>query len=220
MKLPLFFLFFLSFLFLSWCWSPKDLSEKNPSIQTPVTQRIFVLWDSLSAGYQLPIEQSYPSVLERKLQSAWYQVKVINGGESGDTSAGLKERLTWITADAQSGDIALIVIGGNDGLQGLPLLELEKNISDITKILQSRHIYTIIGGMQIPSNLGVEYRKWFADIYARVATETKSVLVPFILSGVGGVPSLNLPDGIHPNASGQVLVAENVVPFVLDLLKK
>jgi acyl-CoA thioesterase I len=74
--------------------------------------------------------------------------------------------------------------------------------------------------MQIPSNLGFEYRREFADIYPRVAGETKSVLVPFILSGVGGVPSLNLPDGIHPNASGQVLVAENVVPFLLNLLKK
>lgn len=147
-------------------------------------------------------------VLEKKLQSQGYKVKVINGGESGDTSAGLKERLGWITADAQTGDIAVIVIGGNDGLQGLPVEALEKNILAITNILQSRAILTVIGGMQIPTNLGDEYRKQFASIYPRVALDTKSVLIPFILSGVAAIPNLNLPDGIHPNASGQVLLSQ------------
>jgi acyl-CoA thioesterase-1 len=86
--------------------------------------------------------------------------------------------------------------------------------------LQSRYISVVIGGIQLPTNLGDDYRKWFAAIYPRVAQETKSILIPFILSGVGGDPKLNLPDGIHPNASGQVIVAENVYINILPLLQK
>lgn len=109
---------------------------------------------------------------------------MINGGESGDTSAGLKARLDRVTAQAQSGDIALIVIGGNDGLQGLSTEKLKDNIRDIIQTLQQRNITTIIGGMQIPTNLGESYRSAFAELYPDLAQETDSLLIPFILSGV------------------------------------
>lgn len=183
-------------------------------IEQQYTHTIYILGDSLTAGYQLPLEQSYPSILERLLQWWWYPIRVINGGESWDTSAWLKDRIDWITADAKTGDIALIVIGGNDGLQWLSTEELFNNIKSITNWLQLRGIQTIIGGMQIPTNLGVDYRASFAAVYPRIAQETNSHLIPFILSGVAGVPELNLPDRIHPNSTGQQIIAQTIIDFL------
>jgi len=198
----------------------SDVNVSSPSDY----QKFFVLGDSLSAWYQLPLEKSYPMLVEQKLLALWYKIKVINGGESGDTSAGLKERLARITADARTGDIALVVIGGNDGLQWLDTVALWNNLKDIVMDLQWRGFKTIIGGMQIPTNLGDTYRADFAAVYPRVARETHSLIIPFILSWVAGNPELNLADGIHPNETGQSIVADEVVEFlvekgVLDLLK-
>lgn len=204
---------------LSWCSTQPiqiDVDEYATTIDQTNSQRIFVLWDSLTAGYQLPYEYSYPAQLEKILQATGYNISVINGWESGDTSEGLKSRIDRITSDAQSGDITLIVIGGNDGLRWLSLEELENNIKDIITILQDRSITTIVGWMQIPTNLGESYRDAFANIYPRIADQTKSILIPFILSGVAGIPELNLSDGIHPNASGQVIVAENVFDIMMN----
>lgn len=197
-------------------WQTQDLWTSQ--IAPTYTKTIYVLGDSLTAGYQLPLEQSYPSVLEQLLQSLWYPIRVINGGESGDTSAGLKDRIDRITADAQSGDIALIVIGGNDGLQWLSTEALSDNITTIVLWLQSRGIQTIIGGMQIPTNLGESYRSSFAAVYPAVANATDSLLIPFILSWVAGLPELNLSDGIHPNATGQTIIAQTVTQEVVKLL--
>lgn len=187
--------------------------------QDSVAQTLYVLGDSLSAWYQLPLEQSYPMILQAKLKNLGYHIRVVNAGKSGDTSAGLKERLDRVIADAESGDIALVVIGANDGLQGLAVEQLEQNILDITKVLQSRYIKTIIGGLQIPTNLGLDYRTAFADVYPRVAQETESVLLPFLLSGVAGIPNLNLPDGIHPNASGHMIIADWVLSMLISNVK-
>lgn len=206
-------------LLFSWC---SKKSEKDSSIILSWNshsgyQTLFVLWDSLSAWYQLPLEKSYPMLVEKKLLALWYRIKVINGGESGDTSAGLKERLARITADARTGDIALVVIGGNDGLQWLDIEQLSNNLTDTIRSLQSRGLLTIIGGMQIPTNLWPDYRSRFADVYPRVAGETKSLIIPFILSWVAGIPELNLPDGIHPNETGQAIVADGVVDFFVNM---
>ena len=204
-----------------WCnnsLSPKIIQQSDTNNQSWY-QRIFVLGDSLSAWYRLPYEDSYPAQLEQKLKQRWYAVKVINGWESGDTSAWLKTRIDRITADAQSGDIALIVIWWNDGLQWLPTDALKQNIKDIVTILQSRNINTIIWWMQIPTNLWASYRSAFASLYPTVATETNSLLIPFILSGVAGIPELNLPDGIHPNTTGQAIVANTVFDIVIPLLQ-
>lgn len=205
-------------LLFSWC------SEKNQEHKPIIPiwnafsgyQTLFVLWDSLSAWYQLPIEKSYPMLVEKKLLALWYKIKVINGWESGDTSAGLKERTARITADARTGDIALVVIGGNDGLQWLDTVALWNNLKDIVLGLQWRGLLTIIGGMQIPKNLGDRYRADFAAVYPRVARETDSLIIPFILSWVAGNTDLNLADGIHPNETGQAIVADEVVEFLVE----
>jgi acyl-CoA thioesterase-1 len=218
--LALLCILFISFL-ISWCTSSPEEQPQSPIVTTvpqTIQQRIFVLWDSLSAWYQLAYEDSYPAQLEKLLQAKWYAIKVINGWESGDTSEWLVSRIWWITADAQSGDIALIVIGGNDGLQWRSTQALSQNIKKIVSDLQSRNIQTIIWGMQIPTNLGEEYRTAFAQIYPNVAQATDSLLIPFILSWVAGIPQLNLRDGIHPNTTGQAIVAQTVYDVVIKLL--
>ena len=224
MKKQLIFLI-LTTIVLTWCTtntSQLDSNSKNEQEQRIIQQRIFVLWDSLTAWYQLAYEDSYPAQLERKLQDIWYNIKVINAWESWDTSAWLKSRLSRITADALSGDIALIVIGGNDGLQWLSTDALENNIRNIIITLQNRGLITIIGGMQIPTNLWTQYRNTFAGLYPRVASETNTILIPFILSWVAGIPELNLPDGIHPNTTGQTIISQTVIETLItnNLIKK
>lgn len=226
MKKPLqyivIFLFVVSFFSILWCTKStwRKASDTIPLITW--YQTIIVLGDSLSAWYQLALEDSYPILLEQKLLSLGYKSKVINAGKSGDTSAGLKERIEWISADVKTGDIALVVIGGNDGLQWLDTERLKDNLKDIVTSLQGRGIIVVIGGMQIPTNLGEKYRSDFAAVYPTIARETQSQIIPFILTGVAGDRSLNLPDGIHPNETGQVIVANTVLEFLIksELLQK
>lgn len=192
-----------------------------PQIETPIQdntfqakKQLYVFWDSLTAGYRLPLEESYPMVIEKELQKKWQNIRVINGGESWDTSAGLKERINRISVDAKSWDIALIVIGGNDGLQGLPTNQLAQNLKEIVTLLKAKGLITIIGGMQIPTNLGESYRSDFENIYPSIAQSTQSYLIPFILTGVAGISEFNLPDGIHPNTTGQRIIAQTVIEFL------
>ncbi len=207
-------------LVLSWCSINKQVvPEINQAtgVVAPTYQRtLYVFGDSLSAGYRLPIEQSYPMVVEQMLRERGYTIRVINAGESWDTSAGLRERLDRVIADAVTGDLALVVIGWNDGLQWLSTVQLEDNLMSIIQTLQDRGLSVIVGGMQLPTNLWTSYRSDFAAVYPRVASGSNSELIPFILTGVGWVPELNLSDGIHPNASGQVIVAQTVVEFLMD----
>lgn len=217
----LFSLLCLSF-FLSWCtslWWEQTQSSVPVTQQENIQQRIFVLWDSLSAWYQLAYEDSYPAQLEQLLRNNWKNIRVVNGWESGDTSAWLKTRIDRITADAQTGDLALIVIWWNDGLQWLSTDELQKNITEIIISLQQRGLKIVLWWMQIPTNLGESYRSSFANVYPTVAKDTNSVLIPFILSWVAGIPRLNLRDGIHPNSTGQAIVAQTVFDTVIPLLE-
>lgn len=205
--------------FVSWCISSPEEQPQSPVITTEeqiIQQRIFVLWDSLSAWYQLAYEDSYPAQLETLLRNNWYNIKVINGWESGDTSSWLKSRVDRITSEAQTWDIALIVIGWNDGLQWLSTEALKNNITEIISSLQSRGLQTVLWWMQIPTNLGESYRSSFAAVYPTVANTTNSILIPFILSWVAGIPELNLNDGIHPNTTGQSIVASTVFETILQ----
>lgn len=204
--------------FLLWCNSKtqEDVVQTQPPVE--YDRRIYVLGDSLTAGYQLPLDQSYPLVLQSKLQTNGYNIQVINGGESGDTSSGLLDRIDRVMADSQTGDIALVVIWGNDGLQWLSTQQLEVNLLDITKNLQDRGLITIIGWMQIPTNLWTQYRTEFMQVYPTVAEITDSILIDFILEWVAWDTRYNLPDGIHPNASGQQIIAQTVYDIVVPIL--
>jgi acyl-CoA thioesterase-1 len=197
----------------------RQTASTPPASSTPPTSstrtaapvlrpRIVVLGDSLSAGFGLPAPQAFPAVLQRKVDEAGYAYEVVNMGVSGDTSAGGLSRLDW----ALDGDVRLLVValGGNDGLRGLPPDELAANLGAIVDRARARHIAVLLCGMESPPNFGVSYTSQFRDVYRRLARDKRVELLPFLLEGVAGNPSLNQADGIHPNEEGARRVADLV----------
>ena len=172
-------------------------------------QTILFLGDSLTEGYQLSKEEAYPALIEKQLKNKYKDLKIINGGVSGATSASGLKRMDWYLKAKP--DIMVLVLGANDGLRGLKIDQTEKNLSSVIEKAQERNIKVILGGMQMPTNMGVSYRKAFQEIYPKLAKKYSIKLIPFILEGVGGVPELNLPDGIHPNPKGHEVMAKNVL---------
>lgn len=167
-----------------------------------------MLGDSLSAGLGLAPGESFPSLLQRRLDAEGYRYTVVNAGVSGDTSAGGLRRLEW----SLDGDVRVLIValGGNDGLRGLPPAELRRNLAAIVERARSRGVTVILAGMEAPPNNGPEYTRQFRQVYRELASTYKILLVPFLLQGVAGNPALNQADGIHPNVEGARLVAELV----------
>jgi acyl-CoA thioesterase-1 len=173
-----------------------------------VRAKVVCLGDSLTIGLGLPIEQSYPSLLQRRLDADGLKYEVVNAGVSGDTSAGGLSRLDW----ALQGDVRILIValGGNDGLRGLPPEALKQNLAEIIERAQTRGVRVILAGMEAPPNYGPQYLVSFHKVYPALASQYHVPLVPFLLQGVAGVDGLNQPDGIHPTAEGARLVADNV----------
>jgi len=170
--------------------------------------RIVILGDSLTAGLGLPVTQSYPALLQRRLKDEGSDYQIVNAGVSGDTSAGGLSRLDW----ALEGDVRVMIValGGNDGLRGLPPAQLKENLAAIITRAQARGIGVILAGMEAPPNYGREYSVAFHQVYPALAKEYHVGLVPFLLDGVAGKDALNQADGIHPSAAGAQIVADNV----------
>lgn len=180
------------------------------------SKTIVVLGDSLTEGYHLTKEEAFPYLVEVELKKQGKIVKVINAGSSGATSASGLKRLDWYLRTKP--DILILILGANDGLRGLKNADTEKNLSSVIEKAQSQNITVILGGMQMPTNYGENYRKEFAAIYPKLAKKYNIKLIPFILEGVGGVPELNLPDGIHPNAKGHQVMSKTVLNALEGLL--
>lgn len=172
-------------------------------------QTILFLGDSLTEGYRLSKEESYPSLVEEKLKLKHPKVKVINGGVSGATTASGLKRLDWYLKAKP--DIMVLALGANDGLRGLKIEQTSKNLSLVIEKAQERGMKVILAGMKMPTNYGEPYRTNFEKVFTDLARKYKIKLIPFLLEGVGGNPKLNLPDGIHPNAQGYEVVAKNVL---------
>jgi acyl-CoA thioesterase-1 len=175
--------------------------------------RLLVLGDSLSAGYGLQPEDSFPAQLEEALHDAGYGVRVINASVSGDTTAGGLSRLDWALADQPH--MVLVELGGNDALRGLPPAGTYNNLDAILARLENHAISVILAGMQAPRNLGEDYTMAFDAIYPRLADKYALPFYPFFLEGVALNPDLNQADGIHPNAAG----VREIVGRILPLLK-
>lgn len=166
------------------------------AVQTPPC-RIIALGDSITAGYELDPADAYPAQLEILLRKDGLPCSVTNGGVSGDTSRGLLDRLEFTLGEDRY-DLAILTIGGNDGLRLLPTEDLEKNIAEMVATLRKRGIPVLITGMQIPNNAGA-YAKDFREVYPRLAKANDLPLYPFFLEDVAMDPRYNLRDGIHPN---------------------
>ena len=179
--------------------------------------RLLMLGDSITAGYGLAPEDGLVAQLRRRLQAGGIGAEVLDGGVSGDTAAGGLARLDWMLADRPSH--VVVALGGNDALRGLDPPETEANLAAILDRLAAEGMPALLAGMKAPRNLGRAYAEAFDGIYPRLAARYGVVFYPFLLDGVAADPSLNQPDGIHPNARGAAEIATRLQPYVARLLK-
>ncbi|MCH7403597.1 arylesterase [Belliella kenyensis] len=201
--------------------SSKSSEEKsnerftNELTSTSAEQKIILFFgNSLSAGYGIDEEESFPGLVASEIDSLKLPYKVINGGLSGETTASGLSRLDWFLEDEPY--IFVLELGGNDGLRGISLSESKKNLKSIIQLVRSKYPEThiILAGMQIPPNMGREYTEEFRQMYPQIAQDEKVTLIPFLLEGVAGNPDLNLPDGIHPTAEGHKIIFQNIWPYI------
>ncbi|WP_374548101.1 arylesterase [Rhodoblastus sp.] len=178
--------------------------------------RIVALGDSLTAGFGLPADQAFPAVLQNALKAKGYDVEIVNAGVSGDTSAGLLERLDWALGDGADG--AIVEIGANDMLRGLDPDKARDNIDAILAHLRARKIPFLIAGMRSAPNLGGPYAERFEPLFAALAQHYQAPLYPFFLDGVAGHPDKQLPDGSHPNRAGVETIVAGILPVMIAWL--
>ncbi|HEY6227630.1 MAG TPA: arylesterase, partial [Verrucomicrobiae bacterium] len=181
-------------------------------------RRVVVLGDSIAAGYGVDPDEAYPAVLQRKIDAAKLPYTIVNAGLSGDTTAGGLRRIGWILK--QPLDILVIELGGNDGLRGIPISETRTNLQEIIDRARAKYpkVKIIVAGMKMPSNMG-EYAAEFEKVFPEIAKKNKTLLVPFVLEGVGGKADLNQADRIHPTPAGHEIVAQNIWPVLQQILK-
>jgi len=181
-------------------------------------KNILFFGTSLTAGMGLDPSEAFPALIQNKIDSLKLPYKIINGGLSGETSAGGKGRIDWLLKQPVS--IFVLELGANDGLRGLPVAQTTKNLQDIVNRVKAKYpnAKLVLAGMQVPPNMGTKYAADFKNIFPELAKKNDMKLIPFLLEKVGGVPKLNQADGIHPTAEGDKILAENVWVVLKDLL--
>ena len=196
--------------------APPVVADASTDPAVANAPRIVFLGDSLTAGYGLDRDDAVPALIQTRLRDAGYAYEVVNAGVSGDTSAGGLSRLDW----SLSGDVSVLVVelGANDGLRGLPVRELKRNLTEIITRAQAKGIKVILTGMEAPPNFGPAYTTEFREVYRQLAHEHDVTFVPFYLDGVAGIPDLNIADGIHPNAEGSRIIEKTIWSALEPLL--
>ncbi|WP_252734507.1 arylesterase [Arenibacter algicola] len=190
----------------------NKIEEKNQS------KVILFFGNSLTAGMGLDPNEAFPALIQDKIDSLQLSYKVVNAGLSGETTASGKNRLGWVlNADIE---VFVLELGANDGLRGISLEETRGNLQEIIDVVQQKNPNTtiILAGMQIPPNMGQDYTSGFKDIFPDLAKKNNIGLIPFLLEDVAGDPELNQPDGIHPTAEGQKIIANNIWPIIAKII--
>ncbi|HKP10920.1 MAG TPA: arylesterase [Blastocatellia bacterium] len=208
------------------CKGGPPKSATSPASGTPASAppaksvaKIVAFGDSLTAGYGLSPEESYPALLQKKLAADGFEYEVVNAGISGDTTAGGVRRIDW---SLEGGDVKVVILelGANDILRGQPVSEMKKNLSAIIERAKARGAQVLLAGMEAPTNSGIDYRRWTHGAFSELAKEHSVPMIPFLLDRVAGIQSLNQPDGIHPNAQGAHIVADTVYQYLKPMLEK
>jgi acyl-CoA thioesterase-1 len=179
---------------------------------------LLFLGDSLTEGLGVPPEAAYPSLIEKELKADQRAVRIVNAGISGSTSASGLARLKWHLKGKEKPDVLVLALGANDGLRGLSVDEMKKNLTSVIELAKTNQIRVLLAGMQMPPNYGKAYTDSYAKAFPDVAQALGVPLVPFLLEGVGGEKDMNQPDGIHPNVEGHKLLAKNVLKHLKPLL--
>jgi len=189
-----------------------DTSREPNTATTGSTRTPVVLFfgTSLTAGYGLNPEQAFPALIEQKSRADGLPIKAVNAGLSGETTAGAVRRIDWVLRTPA--DLVVIEAGANDALRGLPTAAAKANLEQLVSAVRQRQPNAKIAliQMEAPPNYGVAYTSSFRKIYAEVASKEGLPLLPFLLKGVAGIARLNQSDGVHPNVSGERIVADNV----------
>ena len=219
-------LFVLSFVVIS-CGNRENKSDTDKTLDSTDQKKaavstkqknILFFGTSLTAGYGLDPTEAYPALIQNRIDSLKMPYNVINGGLSGETSAGGKGRIDWLLK--QPVDIFVLELGANDGLRGLPVAQTIKNLQAIIDRVKAKYpdAKMVLAGMQVPPNMGAKYASDFKNMFPELAKKNQMALIPFLLDKVGGVPKLNQADGIHPTAEGDKILAENVWVVLKGLL--
>ncbi len=200
-------------------WTPDIALAQASSAPAPVAapRRLLAFGDSLTAGYGLAPEDTFPVKLQARLQADGFKVNVANGGFSGDTSSGGLARVKWVLADHPQ--YALIEFGANDALRGLDPQLTRANLVKILDSMKSSGVRVLLIGMRAPANWGPDYEQAFDSLYPDLAKQYGVPLYPFFLDGVALDPGLNQPDGLHPNADGVDVIVARIAPAVEKLLR-
>lgn len=174
------------------------------------TRRILFFGDSITAGYGIEKEEAFPALIQQKIDSLGWNFNAVNAGLSGETSSGGLRRVDWMLNQPVS--VFVLELGGNDGLRGVDLDVTKENLQKIIDKVEEKYpaAEIIIGGMQVPPNLGSDYTEQFKEMYPDLAQKNNVKLIPFLLEDVGGNPELNQSDDIHPTAEGHQVIAETV----------
>tara|TARA_R100001369_G_scaffold92774_1_gene139747 strand:+ start:3555 stop:4271 length:717 start_codon:yes stop_codon:yes gene_type:complete len=221
---------YLLFIFFTSCGNmatkKADAVEKEEKaienkVETKSENKVILFFgNSLTAGMGLDPNEAFPALIQEKIDSLQLPYKVVNAGLSGETTASGKNRLGWVlNADIE---VFVLELGANDGLRGISLEETRGNLQEIIDVVQQKNPNTtiILAGMQIPPNMGQDYTSEFKDIFPDLATKNNVGLIPFLLKDVAGNPELNQPDGIHPTAEGQKIIANNIWPIIAEIINE
>ena len=181
---------------------------------------VLFLGNSLTAGFGVPQDSAFPALIQAKIDSAGLPWRVVNGGLSGETSAGGLRRVEWYLE--QPIDVLVLELGANDMLRGQDLDATHANLQGIIDAVRAAHpdVEVVIAGMLAPPNLGRDYVDRFEGMYRELAEENDAALIPFLLEGVARERTLNLADGMHPNARGHRIVADNVWAVLEGVLRE
>jgi len=187
-----------------------------PAVSQARTVKLLVFGDSLTAGYGLAQPDAFQAQLGAALRADGRDVQILDGGVSGDTTAGARSRLDWVLADKP--DAAIVEFGGNDGLRGTDPHEMEANLTAILDTFAARHIPTLFSGMFAPPNLGAAYVAQFRAVFTKLGKRPGLMYDPFFLAGIAGDPSFNQADHIHPNPTGVKIIVTRLKPLIEKLL--
>lgn len=184
----------------------------------PKSKTLLFFGDSLTAGLGLETEEAFPALIQQKIDTLQLPYQVVNAGLSGETTAGGKNRISWVLN--QTVDVFVLELGANDGLRGIPVTETRANLQAIIDTVKAKNPNTkiILAGMQIPPNMGQDYTRDFKNVFPELAAKNNLPLIPFLLENVAGIPELNQPDGIHPTAEGHKIMAETVWLVIKEVL--
>ena len=183
--------------------------------------KVLILGDSLSAGFGLLEGEEWPALMQKRSQQEGVPFTLINASISGETTSGGLSRLPKLLQTHQP-DIVMIELGANDGLRGIPLKSTKENLQAMIDLVLQKYpsVKIVLAGMQIPPNMGQEYTQEFKNLFPDLAAKNKLSLIPFLLENVGGIPSLNQADGIHPTTQGHRIIAQNVWSILEPLMIK